>query len=164
MATNLITQDRLKSLLAYDPDNGEFRWRVDCGARARAGTLAGTFTTKGYRYIKIDRRGYMAHRLVWLYVVGEWPVAQIDHINRVKHDNRWNNLRPATNIENAQNQPRRCTNKSGVTGVHFYIPHKKWCASIRANGKNIFLGYFADKNDAVTARKAAEILHQPFRI
>jgi hypothetical protein len=164
MATSLITQERLKSLLTYDPDTGEFRWRVDCGCRAKAGNLAGTFTAKGYRYIRIERRGYMAHRLAWLYMTGGWPTAQVDHINRVKQDNRWGNLRAATNMENSQNQPRRRTNISGVTGVHFYPRYAKWCASIRANGKRTFLGYFDDKASAITARKAAEAELQPFRM
>jgi hypothetical protein len=163
MATDLITQERLKSLLTYDPDTGEFRWAVDQGSRGKLGDVAGTFTAKGYRYIRIARRGYMAHRLAWLYMTGNWPAAQVDHINRLKHDNRWVNLRAATNVENAQNQPVRCTNRSGVTGVHYYPRYKKWCASIRANRKRVFLGYFDKKDDAVAARKAAEITRQPFR-
>jgi hypothetical protein len=163
MATDLITQERLKSLLTYNPDTGEFRWATDQGARGKLGDIAGTFTPKGYRYIRINRRGYMAHRLAWLYMVGSWPDAQVDHINRVKDDNRWANLRAATNTENAQNQPVRRTNKSGVTGVHFYPRYKKWCASITADGKKVFLGYFAAKHEAIAARKAAEITRQPFR-
>jgi hypothetical protein len=101
----LPTQSRLLELLDYDKDSGNFTWIKSPRRGVAPGSIAGTPTTKGYRHIMIDRRRYFAHRLAWLYVYGEDPGdLQLDHINRVRSDNRIDNLRLATQSENGLNR------------------------------------------------------------
>ena len=164
MATDLITQERLKSLLTYDPDTGEFRWRVNRTGGVKAGDQAKAKDCHGYGRIKLDGRVYKAHRVAWMYVYGEWPPAHIDHINRVRDDNRIANLRAVSHAENNQNRSADKRNTSGYTGVYFNKPSRKWQASISVNGKLRSLGYFDTKEDAAFARQRAEAEHLPFRI
>src|SRR5712664_3026918 len=113
----ILTAERLRELLNYDPETGIFRWDVvrrGCGI----GKEAGTSVSAGYRQISIDRRAYSEHRLARLYVHGHWPLDEIDHINGVRDDNRLSNLRQATRSENAQNQRRaQSRSKIGILGV-----------------------------------------------
>src|SRR5260370_40019772 len=95
-----LTQERLHSLLDYDPDSGVFRWKCSCdhGRRGRrsAGDVAGGWAggrNSAYWMIGIDYRRYLAHRLAWFYVHGEWPPHQIDHIDLDKTNNTLVNLR-----------------------------------------------------------------------
>lgn len=162
MATTSLTQEHLKSLLTYDPDTGEFRWKVNIGARAKIGALAGSRNSEGYTHIQIDRRKYRAHRLAWLYMFGEQP-PEIDHINRIKHDNRLVNLRSVTHAENGQNQKRPVNNTSGHIGVDYHKRSQKWRARIKIDGKLRDIGYFATLAEAASARKNAESTYMPFR-
>ncbi|MCK9994454.1 MAG: hypothetical protein Dbin4_02974, partial [Alphaproteobacteria bacterium] len=98
-----LTQSRLKELLHYDPDTGVFTRRVQTSSNARVGDVAGCLHPEGYRHIQIDGKRYAAHRLAWLYMTGEWPTNQLDHLNGVRDDNRWGNLREATHGQNQQN-------------------------------------------------------------
>jgi hypothetical protein len=113
--------------------------------------------TKGYLSGAIFGRGYRAHRVLWLLHTGKWPSSQIDHINGDKADNRLVNLREVTNEENSKNQKIRVNNTSGVHGVFWNKRNKKWQAMIGISGGRKHLGFFAEKEDAATARKAAEI-------
>jgi hypothetical protein len=150
-----ITQARLKELLNYDPETGLFVWRVT--RRVKAGTIAGSkHPTQHYIAIKIDGVLYKAHRLAWLYEYGIWPPNEIDHINRVRTDNRLENIRLATKAENAQNRKTRTDNSSGMTGVSWHKRDKKWRVYI---GKGKYLGYFDALEDAIAARKEAEKLY-----
>lgn len=106
--------EKLRGVLGYDPDTGGFRWLVDRGCnfhRMRAGSAAGTVNSYGYVVIKIGGRFYKGHRLAWYLAHGEWPprAMEIDHINRVKGDNRLCNLRLVSKSENLRNcRPRPC--------------------------------------------------------
>ena len=162
MAADLITQERLQSLLTYDPDTGEFRWRVDRGSRAKAGRLAGSRNSEGYVHIQIGSVKHKAHRLAWLYTHGEHP-AEIDHINRVKDDNRIVNLRSVTHAQNGQNQKRPKNNTSGHIGVDFHRRSGKWRARIKVDGKLRDLGYFETADEAAQTRRQAEANQLPFR-
>ena len=162
MATDLITQERLKSLLTYDPDTGEFRWRVRRGGSANSGVIAGARNSEGYVQIQIDANKHKAHRLAWLYVHGEHPT-EIDHINRVKHDNRIVNLRSVTHAQNGQNQKRPKNNTSGHIGVDFHKRSNRWRARIKIDGKLTDIGYFDTKEAAALARANAEQTYLPFR-
>jgi len=148
-----LTQNRLKELLAYDPDTGEFMWRQTKG-RAKAGQLAGATDAYGYRVVRVDGVLYKAHRLAWLYTHGKWPDGLLDHINRVPDDNRLRNLREATQSENMHNAAR-CT-KSGVPGVRWRAERSKWVAQIRVGYRQHVIGSFACKDEAIRARRAAE--------
>lgn len=159
----MLTQQRLKELLNYDPNTGEFRWKLTSKKRL-IGAIAGTLAARGYRQIKIDNKFYYAHRLVWLYTYGQFPSLHIDHKNGNILDNRIANLREVSRQQNMQNIKRMASNTSGFTGVSWNKPFFKWHARISYNGKRIHLGYFSDIWDAICARKAAELIYQPLRV
>lgn len=99
----------------------------------------------------------MAHRLAWLYVYGEWPDAEIDHINGNTGDNRISNLRPATRAQNGANRGRQTNNASGVKGVCWHAQSGKWRAMIRISGKSRHLGLFNDIGAAAAAYARATV-------
>jgi len=106
--------------------------------------------------IGIGGRTHYAHRLAFLYMLGELPPNQVDHINRNRTDNRWVNLRAATHSDNCRNHTPGA-NSSGVTGVYFFKRTGGWMVAIGVNGVNKHLGYFKKKEDAISARRAGEI-------
>lgn len=150
-----LTQARLKELLHYDPETGQFRWLVKF-SRQQPGGTAGTRDAHGYKVIRVDCRLYKAHRLAWLYVHGAWPAKGIDHINRQRDDNRITNLREACQSMNTMNQGVRLNSRSGVTGVVWREDRQKWTAQIRIGYRMVHLGVFKSKDDAAAARKKAE--------
>ena len=144
--------DRLKELLSYDPETGEFRWAVNlhgCGGAVRVGKLAGAIDTNGHRQIKLDGRLYFAHRLAWLWCHGEWPEGFLDHENNLYDDNRIANLRAATHAQNMSNKRRYKNNTSGFKGV--CAADGKWVASIQCSSKRVLLGRFENKEEAARA-------------
>ena len=155
----MLTVEQVREVLNYDQETGVFTWRVRVGSRALAGNVAGSINGRGYLKIELLGRPYQAHRLAWLIMTGNWPESDIDHINGRKDDNRWVNLRAVTHQKNMKNQPMPSTNTSGVLGVSWDRRDKKWRAQISAGGKKLHLGCFAEFEDAVSARKAAEITH-----
>jgi len=159
MAEASITQDQLKELLRYCPDSGVFVWKITIGPRAIAGSVAGRINHTGYAQIGIYGKRRAAHRLAYLYMTGEFPPNEIDHINGVKDDNRWCNIRAVTRTENLQNRRIHRTNTSGTMGVTWHKGNKKWRALITIDRKQILIGYFDVKEDAISARKLAEVEH-----
>lgn len=137
----MLTQDRLKELLHYDPDTGVWRWRVSRG-RVIPGEKAGRTDANGYVGIRVERELYYAHRLAWVYMTGEWPLNQIDHINMDRADNRWCNLRAATVSQQRMNRRRQTNNRSGHKGVYWHKAAQKWVAEVNADGKKHYLGLF----------------------
>ena len=152
-----MTQEYLKSILTYDTSTGIFTWNKT--GKGRRNKTAGT-ESDGYIHVTISGKRYRAHRLAFLYMTGINPSNQIDHINHKRNDNRWSNLREVTNDENRKNLARLDRNKSGVTGVHLSRRKNrknKWIAKIVVKNKQIFLGQYVDFDDAVKARKKAEV-------
>ncbi len=154
--------DRLKELLSYNPDTGEFLWLVSGGGVA-AGRVAGRRHGKGYRAVTVTGRLYLAHRLAWLYVHGEWPEDEIDHKNGVRDDNRIANLREANKSQNQGNQRKARTDSyTGLLGASWERGGNKFRAQIRLNGKKKHLGLFNTAEEAHAAYiKAKRELH-PF--
>ena len=138
---NDLTQDRLKALLSYDAETGEFKFLVSRG-RVRAGFIAGHQRRDGYVKIKIDNIHYSAHRLAWLYVNGAFPSGEIDHRNGNPSDNRWVNLRDVSHKENGRNRCLRIDNTSGYQGVNFHNQTNRWRARIHIDGRRRHIGYF----------------------
>jgi len=158
-----LSRDYLRRVLRYDMDTGEFVWLLALSRNVEAGSKAGCLRQDGYRVICVGRRRYPEHRLAWLYVHGEWPPDDIDHINGDRADNRLANLRLATRTMNNGNSKRRTDNTSGHKGVYWNAQRGKWQAKIRRKGVEKHLGLFDDKAAAAAAyRRAAESLFGEF--
>ncbi len=153
----MINQSELKELLHYEPDTGIFTWKVSLNRKIKIGSIAGTKNKYwGYIYIGLKQKKYRAHRLAWFYMTGEWPKG-IDHDNHIRDDNRWLNLKEATQSKNTKNQSLRKDNKSGFTGVCWCDKWKKWVAKINVNGKTKYLGNSDNLSEAIKIRKTANI-------
>lgn len=137
----MLTAKQLCEFLTYDPGTGIFRWRVARNNRIKAESVAGSLHRgTGYHEIHINGRTYLAHRLAWLYMTGDWPPHDIDHRNLVKDDNRWSNLREATQSLNNANRRVMGNSKTGVKGVTKI--RSRYRAQITINGERIYLGYY----------------------
>src|SRR6266550_6520341 len=158
----MLTAERLRELLDYDAETGVFRWRHKRGNGCKAaGSIAG-FPDERYIRIGIARRTYRAHRLAWLWMTSHWPDEEIDHINGVKSDNRWSNLRGATRAQNMRNQGPRKDNTLGVKGVYKVSPNR-YRVEIRHHGKLFRIGLFKTTEEAREAHGAlARQLHGEF--
>lgn len=171
----MLNADEISARLKYDATTGRLFWRARepkmftpekldaefvCrrwNARfANKEAFTAIDNKRGYRVGSIFKKRYQAHRIIWLMYHGELPNHEIDHINGIRTDNRIENLRDVTHKENMKNQRLRSTNTSGVTGVSIHSKSGKWVAQIKVNGDAIYLGSFAQKDDAVSARKKAE--------
>lgn len=150
-------RDALMDALSYKPETGEFHWKISRPG-LYAGDLAGGISPQGYIRICVNQKSYKAHRLAWLFVHGEWPEFDVDHINQVKRDNRIANLRPATRSENMQNTTKaRASNKScGLLGVTWSKQKSRWVASIWLNKKRKHIGLFDDPEKAHAAYVSAK--------
>src|SRR5579859_1481765 len=139
----VVTVERLREVLSYDPDTGEWRWLVSTGARVKVGAVAGGMNGDNYRVISIDGISYRSARLAWLYMKGEWPTHEIDHEDRNRSNDRWLNLREKTSSEQKRNQRRRIDNSSGYRGVSLHKPTGRWRARVTVSGKEYCSAYFA---------------------
>lgn len=157
----MLTAERLRAVLHYDPETGIFCWL----AGQRRGEIAGHLDN-GYLRITVDGSPYRANRLAWLFVTGEWPIEQIDHRNLARSDNRWTNLRQATNGQNKANSRTYRNNQCGVKGVHHSgdaYRRKPWRAIVYKDGKTYHLGRYATQDEAGAAyAEAADRLHGEF--
>jgi len=145
----MLTQAELKSLLHYNQETGIFTWlKHNSGVSI---LKAGTNKGNGYIQISLKRKRYLAHRLAWLYVYGEWPKQQIDHINGIRDDNRIVNLRDVSRSKNLLNQNHsniNKRNKSGVVGVSYFPRDNNWVAQFMVNGVTKYLGRYATVEEA----------------
>jgi hypothetical protein len=151
-----ITQDRLKTLLHYDPISGVFTRLVATSRRTKVGDVLSCPDKNGYMRVMLDRHNYMLHRLAFLYMTDNMP-DEVDHIDRNPKNNAWANLRPASRLLNNLNRGIQKNNTSGYTGVSRSSNKQKWVSHIRVNGIRIALGVFDDLDNAVAARKRAEL-------
>lgn len=138
----MITQTELKQLLHYNPDTGIFT-RIYSKNKRCINKEAGNLDSDGYVVIRVNRKQYKAHRLAFLYMNGDMPKYTVDHIDRIKNNNSWKNLRDVPMSVNKQNVEKPLKNNStGYLGVSFYKPYGKYQAGIKINGKRKQLGYF----------------------
>lgn len=152
-----LTQKRLKELLHYDPDTGIFTWKVRPANCLQIGDVAGGTDFYGYCRIRVLGKICKAHRLAFLYMEGYMPENCVDHINRIRNDNRWCNLREVSRSCNAKNREFCPSDTTGVVGVRFYKTMGKWGARIHVNRSRVYLGCFETKTDAAKARWEAEV-------
>lgn len=160
MIMSPLTQRELKSILDYNPDSGVFYWKINKNSHAgkvKSGCIAGSLRDQksGYIRIVINGKKYYAHRLAFLYVYGSIP-RFVDHKNGDTTDNRIDNLRSTTILENSKNLKVRKSSVSGVTGVTYSRRDNLWISSIRINYKNI-QKQFKCFLDAVSFRKSMEL-------
>ena len=158
-----LSHEELRRLLHYNPETGQFTWRVARGGKARKGSVAGTKTPHtGYSQLVINRTIYKQHRLAWFYMTGKWPSDQIDHINGIRDDNRFHNLREATCSQNLHNVGLKSSNSTGYKGVSLHKPSGKYVANITVKGRQLYLGIFEAPEEAHAAykKKALEIAGQ----
>lgn len=159
-------------LINYNADTGLFTWKPrkrswfknDKGFKiwntrwsfAQAGGFQ-NHSGKTYASIRVMYKRYLAHRLAWLYVYGEWPPNEIDHIDGNGANNAISNLRAVDSLENNKNMRLRSDNTSGKPGVWWCKSESRWRVEIMVNKKKIHIGSFTDKNKAIEARCKADI-------
>lgn len=154
----MITQTEVRRL--FDYRDGVLYWRVSPATNVFPGGIAGCAKSGGYWHIRIRRRLYKAHRLIFLWHHG-WLPAQVDHIKG--KSNHVENLRAATGSQNQYNRGLNANNASGVKGVYWDKSRGKWYAQCTVNRTNHRLGRFADLADAESAvRKFRELHHGEF--
>lgn len=166
-----VNAEVVKDLLDYNPQTGVFTWKVRDRKYCKddrswkswnsknSGKTAGTPDAEGYRQIKIFDKFYKAHRLAWLYIYGEWPSDQIDHIDHIRDDNRIENLRDVTESQNHWNASIQTGRTSQYKGVSWHRQHNKWRVQIKSNGKPKHLGYFTIEIEAARAYDRAAVEH-----
>lgn len=156
----MLTRERLKQLLSYDPDTGEFIRLTRPTNSAKIGERFGCVQRSNkfpdYYRGKIESKGYLLHRLAFLYMTGSFPEKIVDHVDGNGLNNAWSNLREVDDTGSARNRKVRNTNKSGCSGVYFNTFKQKWVADICEKSKKVYLGEFVDLDDAIRARKEAE--------
>lgn len=156
MSQKKISQAFVKKLFKYEKLTGDFIRLIRRG-KEKAGVIAGCINKEtGYRHIGINNVSYKTSRLAFLYVEGYMPEHDVDHKNRIRHDDRWENIRHSTRQCNIRNQGMLCTNTSGIKGVYFDKSRGKWVACIEVDGVKIYLGSFKNKDNAIIARWLAE--------
>ncbi len=151
-----VTANQVRKLFTYDSDEGHLRWAVS-RQKINIGDVAGyKNTSDGYWYVGFDYNEFLAHRVIWLWVTGEWPKSQIDHWDGDRVNNKWINLREATNSLNGRNKTKpQSNNKStGIRGID--IRRRKYRVRINIDGKEIVVGRFLTLEEAKVARIEAE--------
>jgi len=150
-----MTADLVREIFRYEPESGKLFWNISPTRSVRAGAEAGRVSWQGRVEVGFSGRKYIASRLVWLYVTGEWPMHEIDHINQNPLDNRIANLRDIPRAQNQQNISRAQSNsKSGIRGV--VRRGDKWAAIIMLRKKQTYLGMFDTPHEAEDAYRSAK--------
>ena len=160
-----ITLEILREVLNYNSESGFFTWNVMTGRRNRVGSVAGTISSRGYVKIKVLGKAYYAHRLAWLYFYGDWPNGEIDHVNRIRSDNKIRNIRLASRSENLCNKTIQKNNILKIKGVSKCAQGKDrpFYSRITKNGNRVYLGSFGTIEEASFAYKvAAQTMHGDF--
>ncbi len=144
----------------YDESTGKLAWVISPSSRIPAGSSPTYVNNDGYLAVGLGRRKHLVHRIVWLLLNPGQTIEegfQIDHIDHNRLNNRPANLRKVRRIENHRNKSKDRRNSSGVTGVGWHSYHEKWQAKISVLGRRVYLGLFDSKDEAIAARKEAEI-------
>lgn len=167
-----LTAEEVRRLLDYDPETGIFRWKVANSRRIKVGDVTGYQQSSGNVVIRINTKAYVASRLAWLYMTGEWPPRHVDHENLDPGDNRWTNLRKANKSQNGANRGAQKNNVHGhkcvylVPGYYVTTGEDAWRAEITGNGRSLHIGYFRTSEEAQAAYllKAKELFGEFARV
>ena len=157
-----ISIERLRETLEYSPETGLFTWLVN-RQKALIGKPNKELLNTGRIQVRVFGNKYLAHRLAWAYLYGEFPKHQIDHINGDPSDNRLCNLRACTRAENHQNMRIQSNSTSGYIGVSWHKLRQKWRASITLNRKHIHIGMFPTAELAYAAYCKAKSEYHKFQ-
>lgn len=141
-ARNDLSKADVRRMFDYNKTTGLLTWKIAASKNTHIGTAVTASDPKGRIRVGINRRRYLAHRIIWLWVTGKWPSHEIDHRDTVKSNNQWNNLREATPSQNHFNIKLKKHNTSGYKGVS-RTPSGRWHVKITINYKQIYLGTFS---------------------
>lgn len=147
--------EALRQALNYDAASGALTWAISPGARAKLGDEVGCIDGEGYRTFIYRGKQYLAHRVIWAIVYGEWP-QEIDHADRNRANNRLTNLTDGDHFENCQNRDLGPLGPSGVRGVTYHKKSGRWMAQFRHRGRNYYVGLFGTPEAAGYARQQAK--------
>ena len=155
----VLTQEQAKELFSYDPEEGILRWRKLPNKRCKS-LIAGyrkqdNSRAMAYWVVMVNYKNYKVHQIIWVYMTGKWPDRLIDHEDLNGENNKWSNLRLATQSQNMMNVGLRITNKTGVKGVSLDSRGNKFRARITLDRVSIELGHFNTLEEAKTAREIA---------
>jgi hypothetical protein len=164
---NLLSPEEIRGLFDLNVETGELRWKASTSRGQHTQRVAGSDHRLGYRQVKIGKKGYLVHRVVWAIVHGEWPAKHVDHIDGNKANNAVTNLRLATVGQNAQN--RAVTGVKSVSGLMgaVHVPgtsrrREKWESRIKVNGVSKHLGCFTTPQAAHEAYMQAKAKFHPY--
>lgn len=168
----LPSVDYLHQCFTYNPESGVLTWKVrprDHFAsewswtvfnKTWAGNETGTPSKHGYLKVCLNGKTLLAHHIVWCLCTGDWSTTELDHIDGVPQNNRIENLRQATDSQQAINRGKPKNNTSGFKGVYWHQPANRWYAQITKEGKTKHLGFFDNPEQAHLVRLvAAEQIH-----
>lgn len=158
-----LSHQKLLEYLIYYPLLGLWEWRNPSIMNKRPRTTVGTISVYGYRIITINGTKYRSGRLAWFYMTGEWPTQEIDHDDRDKINDKWDNLRDLFRSENALNRDLQSNNTTGVRGVYWSEERQKWVVQVKKDGINYSGGRFDSLSEAIVVRDSVALeLHGDF--
>jgi hypothetical protein len=154
-----LSREQVESLLAYDAESGTLSWKVAIGSVAKGKVVTCT-SSDGYLRVRINKRLYLAHRVIWLLMTGEWPEI-VDHLDGDGKNNSWINLRSGSFKTNNENLKKAQSNsRTGLLGVQYREDRNGFFAEIKHNRKKVYLGSFPTAEEAHEAYlKAKRALH-----
>lgn len=143
----MLTQEYLKNRLHYDLETGIFTWKLlTTKNQVKEGGVAGFKSARGYLSLELNTKTYLLHRLAWLYVYGNWPVGDIDHIDGNPLNNTIKNLRDVSTRDNCNN--RKSHRIGQLVGTTYVKQNNNWKSRIQVNGKTIQIGTFNTQKEA----------------
>lgn len=142
--------DILNELFSYNPSNGLVTNKTNRSSRSRQGDIVGWTDKHHWLRVGIDGKQYLLHRIIWLLHTGNDPFPyEIDHINRIRNDNRIDNLQLVTKQDNLKNRGLNSNNKTGYPGVS--KRRNRYKAQYMSNGKLHLLGTYDTAYEAHVA-------------
>jgi hypothetical protein len=152
---NDLSKEEYEKLFDADFETGILKWKTRLSLRTQIGANVGTKNHRGYITTSINRKIHSVHRIILIMAGIDIFEKEVDHINHKRDDNRLINLRAVENHDSKKNYPLRKDNTSGYVGI--IRKTNKWVARIYVDKKQIHLGVFLDKKEAISARKTANI-------